>query len=155
MTIDEFYKTKKDDIEKPIFEFQEWIRNKSIDESLVFNLLFDSEVDKVYSEVQSKFENVDPSAFVDDREAANVLGGYVDIEEVEWYECENIEVDVIGDHAVVSGILLLHVSLDLYGYNSARDPGDEKFPHYGSVDRDVRLYFNFLFDKDETPKVLR
>lgn len=152
VTIDDFYKTKKDYIEKPILEFQEWISKKKLDDRIVFGLLSGYEMDKVYSELQSKFENIDPSTLLDDREAANVIGGYVDIDVVEWYKCDNIEVDVISNYAIISGILLLNLTLELYGYNSVRDPGDEKFPHYGSVSKEVKVYFNFLFDRDEVPK---
>lgn len=152
LTFDDFYKAKKDYFEKPIFEFQEWINQKKLDENVVFDLLGDNEVDKVYSEVQSRFENIDPSNFVSERETINVLGGYVDIGEVEWRECDDIEVDVIGEQAIISGILLLRVSLELYGYNSVRDLGNEKFPHYSSVDQDVKVFFNFLFDRDQVPK---
>ncbi|PIQ20227.1 MAG: hypothetical protein COW65_16180, partial [Cytophagales bacterium CG18_big_fil_WC_8_21_14_2_50_42_9] len=152
ITIDDFYKANKETIDKPLIEFQQWIDKQTINDKYVFDLLFDNETDKVYEEVRRKFDNADPSSFVNDREVGNVFGGYVNVDEVEWYDCDDIEIDVIKDYAIISGKLTLNVTLELYGYNSVRDPGDDKFPHYGSADREVTVYFNFIFDKDETPK---
>ncbi len=150
--IDDFYKANKDTIDKPLIEFQQWIDKQLINDKYVFDLLFNKETDKVYDEVRRKFENADPSSFVDDRVSGNVFGGYVDVDELEWYDCDDIEIDVIKEYAIISGKLTLNVTLELYSYNSVRDPGDDKFPYYGSADREVNVYFNFIFDKDETPK---
>ncbi len=152
ITIDDFYKANKETIDKPLIEFQQWIDKQSINDKYVFDLLFNNETDKVYDEVRRKFENADPSPFVEDRESGNVFGGYVDVDEVEWYDCDDIEIDVIKDYAIISGKLNLNATLELYSYNSVRDPGDDKFPYYGSADRELNVYFNFIFDKDETPK---
>ena len=152
ITIDDFYKSNKDTIDKPLIEFQSWIEKQSINTKTVFDLLLSNETDKVYDEVRRKFENADPSSFVNDREVGGVFGGYVDVDEAEWYECDDIEIDVIEDYAIISGKLTLNVTLELYSYNSTRDPGDEKFPFYGNAESEVTVYFNFIFDKDKTPK---
>lgn len=151
ITIDEFYKANKLAIDKPLIEFQNWIDKQAISEKYVFDLLFNNVTSKVYDEVSRQFENADPSSFVDDREVGSVSGGYVNIEEIIWNNCGDIEIDVIKDYAIISGRLKLNVTLELYSYNSGRDPGDVKFPYYGSADREVSVYFNFIFDKDETP----
>jgi predicted nucleic acid-binding protein len=152
ITIDDFYKANKDTIDKPLIEFQQWIDKQTINDKYVFELLFDNETDKVYDEVRRKFESADPRSFVDDRESGNIFGGYVYVEEVEWYHCSDIEIDVIKDYAIISGKLTLNLTLELYSYNYVRDSGDDKFPYYGSADREVNVYFNFIFDKDETLK---
>ncbi len=152
LTLDEFYKANKEVIDKPIIEFQNWIEKQTINEEYVFDLLNDNETGKVFEEVRRKFKNADPTTFVDDREFPNVFGGYVDIEDVHWYDCTDIEIDIINDYAIISGTLELTVEFELYGYNSVRDAGDEKNPHYGSVDKEVEVYFNFRFDRDKMPK---
>ena len=151
ITIDDFYKANKNTIDKPLIEFQKWIDKQAINEKYVYDLLSNNESEKVYDEVRRKFENAEPSSFVEDRNEGAVFGGYIDIEDVEWHGCNDIEIDVIKDYAIISGKLTLNVILELYSYNSVRDPGDEKFPYYGSADREVEVYFNFIFDKDERP----
>lgn len=154
VTIDEFYKANKDIIDKPIIEFKNWLGGQNIDDKYVFELLFENEANKVFNEIRAKYEHTDPSSLVDDRDFADVFGGYVDIEDIEWYSCSNIEIDIIKNYAIISGTLNLNVTFEIYGYNSVRDAGDDKFPYFGSIEREVELYFNFIFDEEEIPKSL-
>ncbi len=151
LTIDEFYKSNKHIIDKPLIHFKKWLENQIIDNDYVFQLLYENENQKVVEAIKRKFELTDPSHLFDYRKFVNIFGGHVVIDEVTWNDCENIEVDIVKDYAIISGVLLLEVSLDLYNYNSARDPGEEAFPYYGSTNCDVKLYFNFLFNTDERP----
>jgi hypothetical protein len=152
LTVDEFYKAKIDVIEKPIKEFKEWIGTKTIDEKFVYSLLGDNEKDKVFSEVQNKFENLDPSYFLDGRESAYVLGGISELISLAWYDCRDIEVDIIGDHAIISGVLRVEADLYLNSHNSSRDLADKNYPYYKNFSKPANVYFNFIYDKEEKPK---
>ena len=148
LTLNDFYKEHKEYIDRPIIEFTNWINDETIDEEYVFDLLSQSETQSVFDEIRRKFEGIDLS-YYSDEDFYVPMDGYVDVGEIEWYSCEDIEVDIIKDYAIISGTLNLSTELEFYGYNSIRDPGDEKFPYCGSKEIEVKVLFNFLFDKTE------
>jgi rRNA-processing protein FCF1 len=148
LTLNDFYKEHKNFIDKPIIEFKNWINGKNIDDDFVFDLLSNSETDSVFDEISRRFEDVDPS-FYSTEDFYVPMGGYSEVGEVYWYSCSDIEIDIVKDYAIISGSLNLEVDLELYGYNSVRDPGDEKFPYVGSKQIETKVLFNFVFDKDE------
>ncbi len=148
LTLNDFYKENKEYIDKPILEFTNWINKENINEEYVFDLLFQSEHQSVYDEIRRKFENIDPSNFSDE-DFFVPLGGYIDVGEIEWYSCEDIDIDIIKDYSIISGTLHLNAELEFYGYNSVRDTGDEKFPYCGSKEAEVKVLFNFVFSKTE------
>src|SRR5690606_26807175 len=142
LTLNDFYKENKEYIDKPILEFTNWINKENINEEYVFDLLFQSEHQSVYDVIRRKFENIDPSNFSDE-DFFVPLGGYIDVGEIEWYSCEDIDIDIIKDCSIISGTLHLNAELEFYGYNSVRDTGDEKFPYCGSKEAEVKVLFNF------------
>ncbi|MNQ83489.1 hypothetical protein D3C85_985710 [compost metagenome] len=77
------------------------------------------------------------------------MGGYTEVEELSWGNCTQIEVEVLEENAIISGILEISAEIYGYGYNSARDPGDEKFPFLGSNEIHFKIYFNFLIDEED------
>lgn len=151
-SINEFYKLKVEEIDKPIREFQKWIKDQNLDEDYIYELLYNNETDKVFEEVTRRYNHIDPSHIVEEKGSGGLLGGYVEVDAVEWQACKKLVVDIVKDYAIISGELIISVTLELFGYNSVRDPGDEKFPYFTSIDMELTVDFNFVYDKDDYPK---
>lgn len=150
LSIKDFYKGNTDWLDSPILEFKHWIDSQDIDDKYVFDLLWQYEGDSISSEIQSHIDKLDPNHLFEDGYMIT-MGGYLDSGDIDWYECKEVEIEIVGDYAIISGILVVNTILQAYGYNSVRDPGDEKYPFVGEQDLELELCFNFLIDKGGKP----
>ena len=149
--IKDFYKSNSEWLDKPKVEFKQWIESQNIDESYVFDLLWEHEGDSISSEIQSHIENIEPHELFEDSHLIQ-MGGYIDIGEVEWYECKDIEIEIVSDYAIISGVVIVYTDIQGYGYNSVRDSGDEKFPFVGEKSIELDMNFNFTISKEGKPE---
>ena len=147
-TLEEFYKKHKDFIDQPIIEFAEWIESEKIDNNYIFDLLFESYTEFVYGEINSKFENIDPSILLEE-DYLRLRGGYINVDEVEWYECRSTVVDIVKDYAIISGVLTIYVQLDLFGYNPFGGFTDDKSSYVASLNKELKVSFNFTYNKSK------
>ncbi|MFM2225221.1 MAG: hypothetical protein RJA07_1423 [Bacteroidota bacterium] len=145
LSIKDFYKANSDWLDKPKLEFKTWFDSQNIDDVYVFDLLWGSKIDKVNDEITHHIDSINPRDIFEDSHLIS-MGGYIQVGEVIWDSCSNIESEIVGDYAIISGTLTVNTEVQGYGYNSARDPGDEKFPFVGEENIDVDLDFSFTLD---------
>lgn len=147
--IHKIYKTYiEEQDEKTKQKFLSWIEKENIDENYVQNLLWNNYIDKISDNISNYIDKIDLDRYFEESHLIS-MGGYVDINGFSWNNCSDIELEILEENAIVSGILEVSGEIEAYGYNSARDPGDEKFPFLGSNNADFKVYFNFLIDEDD------
>lgn len=127
-------------------KFISWLKNENINEDYVHKILWDNYVDKVADNISNYIDRIDLEKYFDESYLIN-MGGYAEINEFSWGNCSDVEIEVLEENAIISGILEVSAEIQGYGYNSVRDPGDEKFPFIGSADAEFKVYFNFLIDE--------
>jgi predicted nucleic acid-binding protein len=149
--IKEIYKSNSDYLDKPKVEFKQWIESENIDNSYVFNLLWEYEGDSISSEIQSHIENIEFHDLFEDSHLIQ-LGGYIDTGNIEWNECKDIEIEIVSDYAIISGVVVVYAEIQGFGYNSVRDPGDEKYPFVGEKSIELDMIFNFTINKEGKPE---
>lgn len=145
-SIQNFVKENNDILYYPEIEFKKWIDEENIDEDYVYRLLWDNVVDKVINEIQYHVEKLEADDLFK-QEDLSIIGGYLDFGDVIWNACSDIEVDINGDYAIISGNLEVSCKIQAYGYNSVRDDDDEKYPFIGEDDFNFELQFNFIMSK--------
>lgn len=147
LTLDEFYRQNKELIEDPNYQFTEWLLNQDLTASKVESMLFEQVTDNVANEIDRKIENIDPSSFSDENFYIP-LGGYTQIENYDWSGISDLQTDIVDDYAIITGVLDVDTEVNIYGYNSVRDKGDEKFPYLGDKYVSFQVLFNFVYDKE-------
>lgn len=147
LTLEEFYRQNKDTIEDPNYQFTEWLLKQNLDSNSVVEMLFENVTDNVANEIDRKVENIDPSSFSDENFYIP-LGGYTEVESYDWGGISDLQTEIVDDYAIISGVLDVSTDINIYGYNSVRDKGDEKFPYLGDKNLSWEVLFNFVFDKE-------
>jgi|WetSurSiteA1Bulk_404760.scaffolds.fasta_scaffold00535_11 hypothetical protein len=152
ISIKDFYRDNSSKLESPELIFQKWIKDQNIDDKYVFDLLINSNEDRrISEEVLECIGRLDPTTIFEDGYLVT-MGGYLDVGEIEWYECKDTELLIVGDCAIVSGILVVSVEVEGYGYNSVRDSDEEKFPSIGDTTVEVDITFTFTLMKESEPE---
>lgn len=146
-----FNQANSEYLDKPEKEFKEWIEKIDFSDKYVFDLLWENEGDIITDKIYNLTDRIDPNNLFEEGSQIS-MGGYLDIGDVEWYECNDVEVEVVSDYAIVSGTLSVNAEIQGFSYNSVRDAGDEKFPFVGERNIEIQLYFNFTIEKDGTPE---
>lgn len=150
-TFEDLHKAKKENLQNPVKELKEFINSVGIDDEFIIELIEEYENAEIIRYAHSEVQEYDPSLLLNSIDSSSVWGGYADLDEIFIEECYDIDVSFIGIQAIISGILLVDVGIDLYSYNSIRDDGEDKFPFYGTINRKAEIYFNFLFDESKVP----
>ncbi|MFW6282372.1 MAG: PIN domain-containing protein [bacterium] len=146
------YKEIQDRLEKPKIEFKEWINSQKIDEEYVFNLLINMHGFIVNSKAVSIFDGVVPSDIIEKGQSGFFIEGYIKVKDIDWQKCEDIDINIVSDYAIISGVLTLILTFEIFEYESFNSFGDNKYNYLGTSYRDLKLYFDFILDKDEIPK---
>lgn len=128
-------------------KFIAWIENENINDDYVQKILWDNFIDNVSDNISNYIDKIDLDRYFEDSHLIS-MGGYAEIDEFYWGSCSDIEIEVLEENAIISGIIEISAEIQAHRYNSARDPGDEKFPYLGSSNADFKVYFNFLIDED-------
>jgi len=151
VTIKDFYKAHSVWLDKPKIEFKQWIDQENIDEKYVFDLLWEHEGESISSDIHSHIVRIEPYQLFEDSHLV-LMGGYLDSGDIEWYECKDIEIEIVSDYAIISGVMVIYTEIQGYGYNSDRDPGDEKYPYVGEKSVELDMIFNFTLNKEGKPE---
>ena len=151
IAIKDFYKAHSEWLDKPKNEFKQWIESQKIDEKYVFNLLWEQEGNSISSEIRSHIEKIEPHKLFEDSNLI-LMGGYIDSGPIEWYKCMDIDVEIVSDYAIISGVLVVYTEIQGYGYNSIRDSGEEKYPFVGENNIELDMNFYFTINKSGIPE---
>ncbi len=130
-------------------EFIEWFEKENISDVYIHNILWTNYPNEVIDNITNYVDKIDLDRYFEESHLIK-MGGYFEINEFSWGNCIEIEIEILEENAIISGILEVYGEIEGYGYNSVRDPGDEKFPYIGSADAEFNVYFNFLIDEDGT-----
>ncbi len=134
--------------------FSQWISLLNIDEYFVFELIkenFQSEIEKfILDEIDNKelYELFDVDVF------ERWLSGYISSNYSEIFSCSEIEVTIINDKAIISGIVNGYCDYDGYEYNPVRDSGEDSNSYLSDGSVEVSVHFSFKYDKNEIPNEL-
>lgn len=145
----EFFEIHKDKLTKPVNKFENWLKVENVNNSYVFDLLYDCSDSLIDSDLDAHFDKYDPTSWASS-DWMPLLGGYTEVTEIEWFGVSDIQIDIVTDYAIISGVLEVGVHLDIYGYNSVRDPGDEKHPYFGNQYFETDLVFSFKLDDSKS-----
>ena len=147
VSIRDFYKANSDWLEKPKREFMNWINAENINEQYVFDLLWDQSESDIHQQLQNHIAFIEPHKLIEDSHLI-LMGGYIEMGDIEWLKCNNIEIEIISDYAIISGVLLVSADIQGYGYNSVRDYSGEKFYLVDEVNIELDLLFSFKYSYD-------
>ncbi|UPS92090.1 PIN domain-containing protein [Bizionia sp. M204] len=146
-----FNQANSEYLDKPEKEFKEWIEQIDFSDKYVFDLLWENEGDSITDKIYNLTDRIDPDSLFEEGYLIS-MGGYLDIGDIEWYDCSDVEVEIVSDYAIVSGTLNVNAEIQGYSYNSVRDKGDEKFPFVGERNIEIKIFFNFTIEKEGTPE---
>ena len=130
---------------------KEWGKEQNFDEDFVLNLIMDNFTNAITKKIEQEYERLEPYDIVVDDE---FVLGYVSPECFEIFEVDNIVVNVFDGKHMISGEVLVGVEINIYEYNSVRDPGEDSHRFYREDNNIVKLTFSFYCEKNETPRGL-
>jgi predicted nucleic acid-binding protein len=126
-------------------KFQLWLDSTTIDEHYVFDILRKEAADKVESRVYSLVDKLEVDKIFNENEW--FISGYCQINEIEWYDCEQVDLDILEDSCIVSAILRLRVSIEGNAYSPSHDDGDDKYQYLGERDLQINVYVSFTLSE--------
>ena len=137
---------------KATLKFQNWLDKTKIDDKYVFEILLKDATNKVETQVYKLVDNLEVDKVFNENEW--FMTGYCQANEIEWYDCEQVDVDILEDSCIVSTILRLRVSVEGNAYNPAHDDGEDKYQYLGERDLQINVYVSFtLFENGETDSI--
>jgi|GEM_PF-516290 len=128
-----------------------WYEKIAIDEHFVFEKIQESFDVTIVDNISNYIDRIDLDQYFGDGHLIR-MGGYAEIEDYNWIDCSDIDIEPLEDGSIViSGILNINAEIEGYAYNSVRDDGDDKFPYIGSANVNFKIYFNFLLEQEIEP----
>lgn len=145
----EFIRLKSPIIESPEHKFGIYIDSLSIDNEYIRSSL----VNNFNREIETKLhEEVDGISLYRILPNYEWLDGQAIGFDIDILECEDIEVEVLGKRALISGIIYVSLETEILRYNSCRDPGEDSFVHEAEKYLTFKVYFNFDLLENEICK---
>jgi predicted nucleic acid-binding protein len=141
-----FLNEKSKIIESPEHQFSIYISTININEELANGLLKTNFNDQIEDEIDKKLESVNP---FDISDYGYWNDGYVSGFGKEILECSDIDYEIIGNKALISGKVLVGCDTEFYEYNSSRDRGEDSFSFFSEQHLTFELYFNFDLEENE------
>lgn len=140
-------------IDAPNAEFVKWVDKHMLGTPPVVTQIIEQNVfDNIERFLDRVVDESDVSEFSEGDYVGLLMGGYASFSEILWIECSDIEINIVDNYAIVSGKMDVEFSVELYSYNSVRDPGDERHPYLGTKDCIYELEFNFEYDENQEPR---
>jgi len=122
--------------------FQAWLTETKVNEEYVFNLIHGEEANKIESAINKIVDNWQVDRIFNDNEW--FLTGYCQINEIEWEDCSQVELDILEDYCIVNATIRLQVSVEGHAYNPAHDDGDDKYSYLGEKDYQASVSVSFI-----------
>ena len=57
--------------------------------------------------------------------------------------------EILGDTALISGVVYASCEVEILQYNAVRDPGEDRYSNVGEKNVTFKVFFNFDLKKDE------
>ena len=142
----EFIKTNATVLEGPENKFQAYINQIDIDQEFVLNILNENFEKTIEDEIHKKIDNLHPSDILSDD---YFFDGQMVAYGCEILDCEDIEHEILGDTALISGVVYASCEVEILQYNAVRDPGEDRYSNVGEKNVTFKVFFNFDLKKDE------
>jgi len=142
----DFLKQKSTILESPEHKFQAYMTDLVFDNEFVLELVNDNFKKEIENKIHEKIENLSPH---DIKETDYWYDGYVTGFDIEILECSDVEYEIKGDSALVSGKMSVSCETESYQYNAARDKGEDQFSFLSEQYLTFEVYFNFDMRENE------
>ncbi|MCG7501760.1 PIN domain-containing protein [Tenacibaculum sp. Mcav3-52] len=141
-----FLNEKSKIIESPDYKFSIYASSLDIDDEFANELLKVNFSDQIEKEIDKRLESINPFEILDNEYWND---GYVSGFEKEILGCSDVEYEVIGEKALISGKVQVGCEAEFYEYNSMREKGEDSFSFLGEHYLTFELYFNFDLEEDK------
>jgi hypothetical protein len=144
----EFIKKYAAILESPQHRLQVFLQERVIDDDYVNELVHEYLEDLLSEKIREKVQGLRPSDIIDDDEFWR--DGYVSDGEIEILNSKLLEYEPLTDTVLISGKVTANCDVEVFEYNSARDPGEDQFNSIAETTIELDIYFSFNLSPDET-----
>ena len=143
----DFIKKYASTIDSPEYIFEKYVDSLDIDDNFAFDKIQSNFDNIITVKIHEKVDKLSVSDVVSKKDGwfDGQLVGY----DTELMHCDNIEYDVVGERAIISGYLYLSCEVEVLKYNPDRDPGEDSFIYEEERNIFFCLRFNFDMIQDE------
>jgi predicted nucleic acid-binding protein len=127
-------------------KFQAWLTATNINEEYVFDIVYGEEASKVESAINNIVDRWEVDKVFNENEW--FVSGYCQVNQIEWIDCTQVELDILEDYCIVNAIINLQVSVEGQAYNPAHDDGDDKYSYLGEQDFQASVSVSFILRED-------
>ncbi|MEY8758956.1 PIN domain-containing protein [Chryseobacterium tongliaoense] len=142
----EFVKLHGPHLESPENKFQIYFNTIEINEEFVITILIENFKKLIESSIHKKIDTMHPSDILSNE---YIFDGQLVGHGCEILDCDFIEYEVIGDRALISGTVFAAAEVEVWQYNPARDPGEDRYSTIAERDVVFRIQFNFDMRMEE------
>ena len=141
-----FIKEYGSEIESPENKFQAYFKQIEITEKFVSRVIKDNFQKEIYNNVHARIDFLHPSEVMDED---YIFDGQLVPYDVEIFDCEEIEFEILSDKALISGIVYASCETEVLQYNPVRDPGEDSHTSVAEVVITYMIQFNFDLRQSE------
>ena len=121
--------------------FQDWLDKTEIDNIFITDLLRQEAGSEIESKINSFVDRLDIMNLYNENDWYFV--GEIQVNEIEWYDCQEIEKIVLEDSCVVSVVLNFQVLSEGHAYNPSHDDEESKYYSLGEKQIDIDVSVSF------------
>jgi hypothetical protein len=147
----EFLKLNATVLESPEYQFQTYMNQITIDEEYVFNLMCNNFEEELRGHVRDKIDKMHPSEI---KSYNFIFDGQIIPYDIELVVCEEIDFEIFGDTALISGTIYINCDVEILEYKLVRDSGEDNYNFYDESIIQFKINFNFDFRQGEKVEYL-
>lgn len=142
----EFLKLNANVLESPENQFQAYMNLITIDEEYVFNLMYDNFEEELRGNIHDKIDKMHPSEI---KSYNFIFDGQIIPYDIELLVCEEVDVEIFGDTALISGSIYINCDVEILEYKAVRDSGEDNYSFYDESIIQFKVNFNFDYRQGE------
>ncbi|MGG7468660.1 PIN domain-containing protein [Chryseobacterium arthrosphaerae] len=142
----EFLKLHGSKIESPENKFLKYIALIEVNEEFVREMIIKNFENIIQDRIHKEIDALHPNDILS---KDYFLDGQLVPFGCEILDCEDIEYEVIGERALISGIVNASTEVEVWEYNSARDPGEDQYSTVAERNVIYKIHFNFDMRMEE------
>jgi hypothetical protein len=127
--------------------FQKWLTETKVNEEYVFNLILENEKNKIESAIGKSVDRMDVDRLFHDEEW--YISGYCQINDIEWVDCNELEVDTLENSCIITSVLNLNVAVEGNAYNPVHDDAEDKYSYVGEKDLHFHISVSFTLKEND------
>ena len=122
-------------------KFQAWLDKTTIDNIFVTDLLKEKEGENIENKINNYFDQMEITSLYEENEWFMV--GEVQVNEIEWYDCQEIEQVILEESCSVSAVLNFKVLAEGHAYNPSHDDEESKYYSLGEKEVGIDVLVSF------------